>query len=70
MAKSRVSKVKFFGHEIVLTFVGSLIIALGAMLAQTDFGSPWLTLFLAAVTIWLGMLVFLYPIVRKIENLM
>ena len=70
MAKSRASKVKFFGHEIVLTFVGSLIIALGALLASTGLQPALLTWLLAAVMIWLGMLVFLYPIVKKIENIM
>ena len=70
MAKSRSARVKFFGHEIVLTFVGSLIIALGVMLAAAGLKPAMLTWLLATVTIWLGLLVFLYPIVKKIEKRM
>ena len=64
------AKVKFLGHEVILTFVGSLIIALGAMLATTDLQPLLLTWLLSAVIMWLGLLVFLYPLVRNIEDLM
>ncbi|MEM2874082.1 MAG: hypothetical protein QW063_01350 [Candidatus Nanoarchaeia archaeon] len=63
-------KVKFFGYEIVLTFIGSLIIALGAMLTATGLQPLLLTWLLATTIIWLGMLIFLYPIVKKIEDLL
>ncbi len=63
-------KVKFFGHEILLTFIGSLIISLGVMLALTGLQPAALLWLLSAMVIWLGLLVFLFPIVRKIEALM
>ena len=64
------AKVKFFGHEVVLTFIGSLIISLGVMLALTGLQPAMLTWLLSTVFIWLGLLIFLLPIVRKIEALM
>jgi hypothetical protein len=72
MAKraSMEAKVKFLGHEIVLTFVGSLIISLGALLATTGLQPLILTWLLSTVIIWLGLLVFLYPLVKKLEDLM
>lgn len=72
-ARSRakaIAKVKFFGREIVLTFIGSLIIALGVMLASTGLQPALLTWLLATTILWLGLLIFLYPIVKKIEDLM
>lgn len=68
--KKKEAKVKFFGHEIVLTFVGSLIIGLGVLLATTNLEPSMLTWLFSTVVIWLGLLVFLYPIVKKIEDLM
>jgi hypothetical protein len=68
--KSKAKKVKFFGHEIVLTFIGSLIIGLGALFATTGLQPMVLTWVFATVIIWLGLLIFLFPIIRKIENLM
>jgi|GEM_PF-1238460 len=67
---SMATKVQFLGHEILLTFIGSLIIALGAMLIVTGLEPTALSWLLSAVIIWLGLLIFLYPIVRKIEDLM
>lgn len=64
------TKVTFFGHEITLTFVGSLIISLGVLLALTGLQPMLLLWLLSAMIIWLGLLVFLFPIVRKLENLM
>ncbi|HKZ49722.1 MAG TPA: hypothetical protein VJ110_01840 [Candidatus Nanoarchaeia archaeon] len=67
---SREAKVRFFGHEILLTFIGSLIISLGALLATTGLQPLLLTWLLSAVIMWLGLLVFLFPVVRKLEDLM
>ena len=64
------AKVTFFGHEILLTFIGSLIISLGVMLALTGLQPAALLWLLSTMVIWLGLLVFLYPIVKKIEALM
>jgi hypothetical protein len=64
------AKVTFFGHEILLTFIGSLIISLGVMLALTGLQPAALLWLLSTMVIWLGLLVFLFPIVRKIEALM
>ena len=64
------TKVQFLGHEILLTFIGSLIIALGAMLTVSGLEPAILLWLLSSVIIWLGLLIFLYPIVRKIEELM
>jgi hypothetical protein len=68
--KSKAAKVTFFGHEIVLTFIGALIIGLGALFATTGLKPTFLTWIFVTVIIWLGLLVFLFPIIRKIENLM
>jgi len=64
------AKVRFFGHEIVLTFMGSLIMALGVFIATIDLKPTLLTWIFSAVVIWLGLLIFLFPLVRKIEGLM
>lgn len=64
------AKVNFFGHEIGLTFIGSLIIAFSIMLAAAGLQPLALTWLLAAMMIWLGLLVFLYPVIKKIEDLM
>ena len=64
------AKVTFFGHEIILTFIGSLIIGLGVLLAATGLQPSLLNWVFSAVVIWLGLLIFLFPIVRKIEGLM
>ncbi len=64
------AKVMFFGHEILLTFIGSLIIALGVFMAVSGLEPVMLIWLLSTVFIWLGLLVFLLPIVRKIEGLM
>ncbi|MEM2954807.1 MAG: hypothetical protein QW625_02570 [Candidatus Nanoarchaeia archaeon] len=63
-------KVKFFGHEMVLTFVGSLIMTFGVLLLMLDVKPLILTWLLATLFVWLGLLVFMYPIIRKIEELM
>jgi F0F1-type ATP synthase assembly protein I len=72
MAKEGIvrKKVTFFGHEIVLTFVGSLILAFAMLLIRLAAPPLILTWLLATVFVWLGMLLFLYPIIRKIEDLM
>jgi len=64
------AKVTFFGHEILLTFIGSLIISIGVMLALTGLQPAALLWLLSTVFIWLGLLIFLFPIIRKIEGLM
>jgi len=64
------TKVKFFGHEVLLTFIGSLIIGLGVLLALTGLQPVLLLWLLSSMIIWLGLLVFLFPIVKKLENLM
>ncbi|MGB9675229.1 MAG: hypothetical protein ACP5IJ_02080 [Candidatus Nanoarchaeia archaeon] len=71
MAKEVVEKkVKFFGHEIVLTFVGSLVITFGMLLMSFEIQPMLLTWLLATMFVWLGLLVFLFPIIRKIEKLL
>jgi len=64
------AKVTFFGHEILLTFIGSLIIALGVFTAVSGLEPMMLNWVFSAVIIWLGLLIFLFPIIRKIEALM
>jgi hypothetical protein len=64
------AKVVFFGHEILLTFVGSLIIALGVFIVVSGLEPMMLNWIFSAVVIWLGLLIFLLPIVRIIEGSM
>ncbi len=63
-------KVKFFGHEIILTFIGALIISIGVSFAAMGLQPMLLSWIFSATIIWLGLLIFLFPIVQKIEQLM
>jgi hypothetical protein len=69
-SKTETTKVKFFGHEVLLTFLGSLIISLGAMFATINLQPLLLVWIMSTMFIWLGLLIFLYPIIKKIEDLM
>lgn len=63
---TRKKKIEFLSHEIILTFIGALILTFGALFILAG-GFNWvITVFM----IWLGLLVFILPIIWKIEKLM
>jgi len=61
---ARAKRLEFLAHEVVLTFLGALLIAFGVVFASAG-GLVWLT---GLFTIWLGLLVFILPIIKKIEQ--
>lgn len=58
----------FAVEEIVLSFVGALVIAFGVLVIGTQFALS--TFVLGVFIMWLGLLLFTVPIIRKIEELM
>ena len=74
MAKKKTSKqekrIMFAVEEIILSFVGALVMAFGIMVIGNA-AESWLANFILGVFIvWLGLLLFTVPIIRKIEQLM
>ena len=67
MVSKATKRVEFAIEEILLSFVGALVITLG--ITFTIEGG-WLNFLLGVLTIWLGLLLFVVPMVRKIEALM
>jgi sulfite exporter TauE/SafE len=72
--KSKISKaerrIMFAVEEIVLSFVGALVMAFGVMVIASP-ANGWLANFVLGVFIvWLGLLLFTVPLIRKIEQLM
>ena len=62
----RKAKIEFLNHEIMLTFLGALIITFGILMVFAG-GWNWI---LTIFSVWLGLLVFILPIIWKIEKLM
>ena len=60
-------KVKFAVEEIVLSFVGALTLAFGVVVIQAGSLANFV---LGIFVVWLGLLLFTVPMVRKIEELM
>jgi len=52
-------------HEVIITFLAALIVSFGALFVQGG-GFAWLV---GVFTIWLGLLVFILPLVKKVEKL-
>jgi len=60
-------KVKFAVEEIILSFVGALTLAFGVVVIQAGSLANFV---LGIFVVWLGLLLFTVPMVRKIEQLM
>jgi sulfite exporter TauE/SafE len=72
--KKKISKaekrIMFAVEEIILSFVGALVIAFGVMVISTA-AETWVANFVLGIFIvWLGLLLFTVPIIRKIEEMM
>lgn len=63
-------RLEFAIEEIVLSFIGALVISFGIVVLNITQGSFWANFVLAIFVIWLGLLLFMVPIIRKIEQLM
>lgn len=77
MAKETLAekRVKFAVEEVILSFIGALVITFGIMVISAALNTltgvtDWATVVLGIFVIWLGLLLFTVPIVRKIEQLM
>ncbi len=62
----------FAMEEVVLSFIGALVLTFGIMLLSNALGTDgfWSVFVLVIFVVWLGLLLFMVPIVRKIEQLM
>lgn len=73
MAKKNSNKRLMFAmEEVVLSFIGALVLTFGIMLLSNALGTDgfWSVFVLVIFVVWLGLLLFMVPIVRKIEQLM
>jgi len=71
MAKKKI--MEFAVEEVILTFVGGLLMAFSFnVLVDAGFvtQNQWLSFGTGVVGLWLGLLVFTVPILKKIEGLM
>lgn len=70
MAKESIGekRIKFAIEEIILSFLGAVIISLGILVVTA--GAGWSGFVLGLFVIWLGLLLFTVPMIRKIEQLM
>jgi amino acid transporter len=68
--KTKEKEIRFLGHEILLTFIGALVLSLGISFTTIGLKPAILSWIFSALIIWLGLLIFLFPIVKKIEHLM
>ena len=68
------SKLTFAVEEIVLSFVGALVLSFGALVLLISHVQgikvDWPTFVLVVFIVWLGLLLFMVPIIRKVEQLM
>jgi len=63
-------RLMFAVEEIILSFVGALVMAFGVIVVASA-SNNWLANFVLGVFIvWLGLLLFMVPIIRKLEQLM
>ena len=71
---SEEKKIKFAVEEILLSFIGALILSFGVLVLLISHVSgltvDWPSFILVIFIAWLGLLLFTVPIVRKIEQLM
>jgi hypothetical protein len=68
------SKLTFAVEEIVLSFVGALVLCFGVLVLMISHVQglkvDWPSFILVVFVVWLGLLLFMVPIIRKIESLM
>ena len=68
------SKLTFAVEEIVLSFVGALVLCFGVLVLMISHVQglkvDWASFVLVVFVVWLGLLLFMVPIIRKIEQLM
>lgn len=68
------SKLTFAVEEIVLSFVGALVLSFGVLVLLISHIEgvrvDWPSFVLVVFIVWLGLLLFMVPIIRKIEQLM
>ena len=63
-----VREIKFVEEELVISFIGTLVLVLGIIILNLSLIEPnWLFLLLSSLIIWLGLIVFIYPIVKKLR---
>lgn len=71
---SEEKKIKFAVEEIILSFVGALVLAFGVLVLMIShvpgLKIDWPSFVLVVFVAWLGLLLYTVPIVRKIEQLM
>ena len=67
---SEEKKVKFAVEEIVLSFLGALVFSFGVLVMNSAEPGNLATFVLVVFILWLGLLLFTVPIIRKIEQLM
>ena len=71
---SEEKKLKFAVEEIVLSFVGALVLVFGVLVLLVSHVQglkvDWPSFILVVFVVWLGLLLFTVPIVRKVEQLM
>lgn len=74
MRASEEKKIKFAVEEIVLSFIGALVLSFGVLVLLISHVQglvvDWPSFILVIFIVWLGLLLFTVPIVRKIEQLM
>lgn len=71
-------RLMFALEEIVLSFIGAVVLTFGVMLLSNavvretieSVGGFWSVFVLVIFVVWLGLLLFTVPIVRKLEELM
>ena len=74
MRSSEEKKLKFAVEEIVLSFVGALVLSFGVLVLLISHVQglkvDWPSFVLVVFIVWLGLLLFTVPVVRKVEQLM
>lgn len=63
-------RVKFAVEEIILSFVGAVVLSFGILVVINKTGSWAANFILGIFIIWLGLLLFTVPLIRKVEDLM
>ena len=64
---SEAKKIKFAIEEIILSFIGALVLTFGIVVTVAG-GVP--NFVLGVFILWLGLLLFTVPLIRKVEQLM
>ncbi len=71
---SEEKKLTFAVEEIVLSFVGALVLSFGVLVLLISHVQglkvDWPSFILVVFVVWLGLLLFTVPILRKVEQLM